>query len=231
MKLAKPFRRPILEFASVSHSDQSLSVVLPVYNAQNSLPHLIQQMLDILPDVAAQFEVLVIDDGSTDQTEEVARDLAIKYPQVRVARHAERLGGDEVIRTGYERTRGKVVIIQQENTAFGQADLKRLWQIHAEQARPSSAMYPARLDSATEDYLTAWSAAFRKKQQALSPLHVDLLAAELAADLAAEDLANNMGPDAEHLRADQPGDQRGRPPAIPRRAFGPQPSRFRPTRR
>jgi len=116
----------------VTNSDQSLSVVLPVYNAQNSLPHLISQMLDILPDVASEFEVLVVDDGSTDQTEEVARDLAIQYPQVHVARHTERLGGEAVIRTGEERTRGKVVIVQQENTAFGQADLQRLCQMDGE---------------------------------------------------------------------------------------------------
>jgi cellulose synthase/poly-beta-1,6-N-acetylglucosamine synthase-like glycosyltransferase len=122
-------------------------------------------MLDILPDVTSEFEVLVIDDGSTDQTEEVARDLAIEFPQVHVTRHAKRLGGEEVIRTGYEQTSGKVVIVQQENTAFGQADLHRLWQMHAEPLDESPEMHPTQLDSATEDYLTAWSAAFRNRMQ------------------------------------------------------------------
>jgi hypothetical protein len=161
----------------VTSSDQSLSVVLPVYNAQNTLPHLIHQMLEILPDVTSEFEVLVIDDGSTDQTEEVARDLAIEYPQVRVTRHAERLGGEEVIRTGYERTRGKVVIVQQENTAFGQADLRRLCEMHAEPADPSAEMHPTRLDSATEDYLAAWSLAFRNRMRPPSREQLDKMAA------------------------------------------------------
>jgi len=164
----------------VTSSDQSLSVVLPVYNAQNSLPYLIREMLDILPDVASEFEVLVVDDGSTDQTEEVARELAIEYPQVRVTRHAERLGGEEVIRTGYERTRGKVVIVQQENTAFGQADLQRLWRMHAEPAKASSEVYPEELDSATEDYLAAWSTAFRNRMQPLTREQLDSMATESA---------------------------------------------------
>lgn len=207
----------------MTSSDQSLSVVLPVYNAQNSLPHLVHQMLDILPDVASEFEVLVVDDGSTDHTEEVARELAVQYPQVRVVRHAERLGGEAVIRTGYELTRGKVVIIQQENTPFGQADLKRLWQVHAESSKPSPAMFPTRLDSATEDYLAAWSAAFRKKKQALPPFDVDMLAAELAA----EDLRDAGGGGGEYFRTDQGGGH----PSSSQRPMGAPQARFRPNRR
>lgn len=161
----------------MTSSDQSLSVVLPVYNAQNSLPHLIHQMLEILPDVATEFEVLVIDDGSTDQTEEVARELAIKYPQVRVTRHSQRLGGEEVIRTGYERTRGKVVIVQKENTAFGQADVRRLCQMHGAPAEGSAEINPTRLDSATEEYLAAWSSAFRNRMRPPSREQLDKMAA------------------------------------------------------
>lgn len=219
MKVPKPFRRPTLEFAAVTNSDQSLSVVLPVYNAQNSLPHLIHQMLDILPDVASEFEVLVVDDGSTDQTEEVARDLAIRYPQVRVAHHATRLGGDAVIQTGYERTCGKVVIVQQENTAFGHADLKRLWQLHAEQEERPTEIHPTRLDSATEDYLSAWSAAFRNKMKPPSRAQLDAMAEALA-----EESAENP---AEHLRTDQ--GSRAKPGSS--RSFGPPQPRSRIARR
>jgi len=146
-------------------------------------------MLDILPDVASEFEVLVVDDGSTDQTEEVARDLAIEFPQVRVARHATRLGGEEVIRTGYERTRGKVVIVQQENTAFGQADLRRLWQMHAEPLEESPELHASGLDAATEDYLAAWSSAFRNRMQPPSREQLDRMAADSAEDPNAGELA------------------------------------------
>jgi hypothetical protein len=222
MKLPKPFRRPTLEFASVTYSDQSLSVVLPVYNAQNSLPQLISQMLDILPDVASEFEVLVVDDGSTDQTEEVARDLAIRYPQVRVARHAERLGGEAVIRTGYERSRGRVVIVQQENTAFGHADLKRLWQMHAEQPETTPDVHPTGLDSATEDYLTAWSAAFRSKMRPPSLDELDAMVAEMP-----ENPSEALGQEAEYLRTDQAA--AARPGST--RFFGPAQPRSRSTRR
>ena len=217
-----PFRRLTLEFASVTNSDQSLSVVLPVYNAQNSLPHLIEQMLDILPDVTSEFELLVVDDGSTDQTEEVARDLAIRYPQVRVMHHAERRGGEAVIRTGYEHTRGRVVIVQPENTAFGHADLKRLWQMHAEQSETPPEVHPTRLDSATEDYLTAWSAAFRNKMKPPSRAQLDAMAAEAAGDPSQSGDRN-----AEHLRTDQGGGaQLGK-----NCSFGPPQPRFHSTRR
>jgi len=225
MKIPKPFRRPTLEFASVTNSDHSLSVVLPVYNAQNSLPHLIHQMLDILPDVASEFEVLVVDDGSTDQTEEIAQDLAIRYPQVRVVRHAKRRGGEAVIQTGYEQTRGKVVIVQQENVAFGHADLKRVWQLHAEQIETSSELEFARLDSATEDYLTAWSAAFRDKMK--RPTRAELEA--MVADLDDEPIEpiETTRPDGGHLRMDPAAGSN----AGSSRFFGPPQPRFHAKRR
>ena len=109
--------------------DLSLSIVLPVHNIQNLLPMLVCELMEMVSDFVTHFELIVVDDGSTDQTDEVASDLALQYPQVRAVRHASRLGGEAVIRTGSEMALGRVVIVQRENDCLRAADLLRLGQL------------------------------------------------------------------------------------------------------
>ena len=66
----------------------SLSIILPVYNAQATLARQIGQLLDVLPDLASRFEILVVDDGSTDHTGDIAHQFRQQYPQLKIARHA-----------------------------------------------------------------------------------------------------------------------------------------------
>ena len=50
---------------------ESLSVIVPVHNAQNDLAGQVADLLEVLPELTCDFEVLIVDDHSTDSTEEV----------------------------------------------------------------------------------------------------------------------------------------------------------------
>jgi len=95
-----------------------LSVLLPVRDAQATLAASVQEILDVAADCGDQFEVLIIDDGSTDATSEVAQELTRHYPQVRAVRHEAPLGREEAIRTGLTRSQGEMVVLSEENNAF-----------------------------------------------------------------------------------------------------------------
>ncbi|HWW75024.1 MAG TPA: glycosyltransferase family 2 protein [Pyrinomonadaceae bacterium] len=96
-----------------------LSVVVPAYNEEATLASVVEKLL-ALPQL---LEVVVVDDCSTDRTPEVARALAERHPQVRVARHASNRGKTEALRTGFRLTRGEVVIVQDADLEYDPAEI------------------------------------------------------------------------------------------------------------
>ena len=109
----------------------SLSVLLPVHNAQAKLQRRVAEVLDVLPELTGSFDVLIIDDGSTDETPDVACDLAMQYPQVRVVRHPIRLGLSESVQTGLDHTDGDIVVVGDEQHGIRPADLRKLWSLRS----------------------------------------------------------------------------------------------------
>jgi hypothetical protein len=118
--------------------NDSLSLVVPVRDAEGTLVDQIHHLLDLLPDLTSRFEILVVDDGSSDHTVDLARDLARQYPQVKLLRHAVPLGTDASIRTALKAAGGETVLVLEEAGPVRAADLRQLWslRIDAQSAGP-----------------------------------------------------------------------------------------------
>ena len=144
--------------------EQSLSVVLPVYNAENTLSQQITKLLEVLPDITADFEILVVDDGSTDHTEEVAFELSKYFPQLNVTRHNCRRGTDAAVKTGMMKTRGDVVFVQDEKAQVRVSDLRRLWDLrHDDELVMARVDTPARqLSPQLLNRLSDWGSQLRE---------------------------------------------------------------------
>ena len=108
---------------------KSLTILLPVHNAQGTLARQITTLLDFLPEISTEFEILIVDDASTDSTEDVALDLARRFPQVRVLRQSQRRGHQRAIEAGLARTSGEIVFINDPGTQLKEAELLRLWRL------------------------------------------------------------------------------------------------------
>lgn len=100
---------------------RSLSILLPVRDDQSTLASTVHRLLDVLADLPGQFELIVIDDGSTDATIEVADELAVCYPQVSAIRHARPLGREAAVRSGMRRANGNIVLVH-DHTGLRRVD-------------------------------------------------------------------------------------------------------------
>lgn len=104
-----------------------LSVLLPVHNTHNSLVRMATDLLEVLPELTSRFELIVIDDASTDVSGEAAHDLAIRFPQVRAVRNASRLGRAGLTRVGLSQARGELLLVCDEGCQLDLRDLHKLW--------------------------------------------------------------------------------------------------------
>lgn len=78
-----------------------LTVSIPAYNDAETLPSLVDEAIETAQQITSDYEIFVIDDGSKDNTKDVALELAGKYSQVKVHIHPVNLGFGPTIRECY----------------------------------------------------------------------------------------------------------------------------------
>ncbi len=111
----------------------SLSLILPVHNAEFTLERDISLLVELLPELTPEFEILIIDDGSVDETDCLARELAQCYPQIRTIRHPLRYGRYIASQIGIQHTTGEIVIIRDECSPIRASEITELWQLRNDQ--------------------------------------------------------------------------------------------------
>lgn len=87
----------------------SVSCTVFAYNEEATIEEAVSDVRATLFELGRDFEVLVVDDGSTDRTAPIAADLEKRWPEVRLIRHGRNLGPGSAILTGIRNSRMDVV--------------------------------------------------------------------------------------------------------------------------
>jgi glycosyltransferase involved in cell wall biosynthesis len=104
-----------------------VSVLVPAKDEAENLPLFMEQAATTFAkDATARYEVVVIDDGSTDTTAQVLRELETRYAFLHVARHRSQRGIADALRTGYLQSRGRVLVFYPADLQFKPEDIPRL---------------------------------------------------------------------------------------------------------
>jgi dolichol-phosphate mannosyltransferase len=87
-----------------------LSIVIPVYNEEDVLPLLVQRLRPVAEALDTSYEVVTVDDGSTDQSPVVLQRLLREWPQLRIVRLRANAGHQAAISAGLAAARGDYVV-------------------------------------------------------------------------------------------------------------------------
>ena len=87
----------------------TLSLVLPTYNERANLPHVVERLTRCLESTGASFEIVVVDDDSPDGTWELAEQMGLADPRIRVVRRRGERGLATAVVAGWRHARGRVL--------------------------------------------------------------------------------------------------------------------------
>ncbi len=87
-----------------------ISVVVPLYNEQESLPELVQWIAKVMKDNDFLYEIILVDDGSRDKSWEVIQELAATMPSLEGIRFRRNYGKAAALNVGFQKAKGEVVI-------------------------------------------------------------------------------------------------------------------------
>ena len=102
---------------------EGLTLVIPAYNEEGSLRKCVHETHAFLCAAIEEFEIIIVDDGSTDSTWDIARELSRRLKDVSAERHETNMGIGAAIRTGIEAARRDIVFYL---PADNQMDIREL---------------------------------------------------------------------------------------------------------
>ena len=105
---------------------RSLSAVLPAFNEEGNIRHVLTGVLRALSRVTDDLEVVVVDDGSTDRTVAVLEAIARNEPSVVIVRHARNRGYGAALRSGFQRATREFVFYTDADGQFDPSEISKL---------------------------------------------------------------------------------------------------------
>ena len=97
-----------------------VSVVCPFFNESGIIEHAIRQMLAQLRTLPGTWELIVVNDGSTDDSAEIAEAVAHENPRLRVLGYARNQGRGHALHTGILAARGNIVVTTEIDLSWGE---------------------------------------------------------------------------------------------------------------
>ena len=109
-----------------------LSIVLPVYNEAGSLPSLISELTAVLGQLGRSYEIVAVDDGSSDDSVAVLRRLQEQEPCLRVVQFRRNFGQTAAFAAGFDYARGEIIVTMDADGQNDPADIPRLLEVMEE---------------------------------------------------------------------------------------------------
>ena len=106
--------------------EESVSIVIPVYEEEESLPHLYKSIKDVMDRLGRNYEIVFVDDGSKDGTFKVLESFQKKDPAVVVVSFRRNFGQTAAMAAGFEYAQNDIIITMDADLQNAPADIPKL---------------------------------------------------------------------------------------------------------
>lgn len=104
-----------------------LSVFFPAYNDSGTIASMVIRAVQVASELTPDYEVIVVNDGSTDATPEIIDELARTYPHVRAVHHPRNRGYGGALQTGFRSATKDLIFYTDGDAQYDPAELRALW--------------------------------------------------------------------------------------------------------
>jgi glycosyltransferase involved in cell wall biosynthesis len=102
-----------------------LSIFFPFWNEQDNIETVITKAIKVAEKVAMKWEIIMVDDGSSDKTLEIARRLAQKDPRLLVISHEKNRGYGAALKTGLSKAKYNLVVFNDGDSQFDLSEVTK----------------------------------------------------------------------------------------------------------
>ncbi len=103
-----------------------ISIVIPAYNEEKRIEGTLRGVCAYLDDTEKDYEIVVVDDGSTDSTSRIVEVLSGENPRVRTVRYEKNKGKGHALRMGVIETKGDIVLVMDADLSTPMEELGKL---------------------------------------------------------------------------------------------------------
>ena len=103
-----------------------ISVVVPVYNEEGNLPLLTSKLVEVLKNLGRSYEIIFVDDGSSDGSRMILKEMTPQYPFLRILRFKENRGLSTALVAGMREARGEKIVTLDSDLQNDPVDIPRL---------------------------------------------------------------------------------------------------------
>ncbi len=104
----------------------SLSVFFPCINEEGNIEDGVKRAEEVLKKLKVKYEIIIVDDGSTDKTGEIADQLVRQNPHIRVIHHPKNLGYGEALKSGFYNARYETIVYTDGDGQFDFSEVTKL---------------------------------------------------------------------------------------------------------
>ena len=104
----------------------SISVFFPCYNEQDNVSSTVEKAVAVLEKINADYEVIIVNDGSVDSTERIADEIKAKNPRIKTIHHSTNLGYGAALQSGFKNASKELVFYSDGDGQFDISEMPQL---------------------------------------------------------------------------------------------------------